>query len=112
MATIAENIKSMASLVAEVKKDFKLTENTVMRIVDMNFALAQSAGMPSLSGDEQLPSFEDGPEPLTAEQMRMFPDDIEAAVARWKDENPDAVEEAINNAEDEVLATTDHPLEN
>ena len=55
MPTIADNIQAMAKLVADVKKMHHLTEPTVLRIVDMNFALAQAAGAASFGGDEQMP---------------------------------------------------------
>lgn len=55
MTTIADNIRSMAGLIAEVKKEHHLSEGTVLRIVDMNFALAQSAGNTSFGGDEDFP---------------------------------------------------------
>ena len=43
MATLTDNINQMAGLVASVKKTYRLTEGTVMRIIDMNIALVQQA---------------------------------------------------------------------
>lgn len=99
MPSIADNVRSMAALVAEVKKDHRLTENTVMRIIDMNFALAQGAGISSLGGGEDLTileeEHEDEEEPTpfpSAEQIPMFTDD-----------------DLTNGIdEDEVLATVEH----
>jgi hypothetical protein len=58
--TIADNVESMAALVAKVKKDHHLSEATVLRIVDMNFALAQESGNRTFAGDEELPFDGDG----------------------------------------------------
>ena len=93
MPSIADNIKSMAALVAEVKKDHRLSEGTVMRIVDMNFALAQGAGINSLGGDEDLSILEaDDTIPFpTPEQMTLFDG-----------------EDTTVETEDEVLATVEH----
>lgn len=75
MATIADNIRSMAELVAEVKRNYRLTENTVLRIVDMNFALAQNTGAQTFSGDEPFPMPEGVEGDDVAEgQLMMFPD--------------------------------------
>ena len=60
MPTIADNIRSMATLIAEIKRDHKLSEGTVLRIVDMNFALAQEQGNTTFSGDEEFPFDGDG----------------------------------------------------
>lgn len=75
MATIADNIHSMAELVSSVKRTHRLTETTVMRIVDMNFALAQGTNQQSFSGDEEFPM--DSPIPLPEnddEQLTLFPE--------------------------------------
>ena len=94
MPTIEDNIKAMANLVMTVKKDTHLTENTILRIVDMNFALAQGAGLASMGGSEEIPEMGSDEVDLNSgirEQVIAFP-------------QPD---------EDEVLATTDHKeLEN
>ena len=98
MATIEENCKSMAALVAGIKKEHHLTENTVLRIIDMNFALAQAAQMPSFGGSEEIPVGE-ADEPIifpTVEQIPMF-----------------AEEDLAPDAEEDVLATVEHKeLEN
>lgn len=39
--TVGDNIRDMARLVASLKRDFRLNENTIMRIVDMNLAMAR-----------------------------------------------------------------------
>lgn len=86
MATIAENIHSMAALVAEVKKSYRLNETTIMRIVDMNFALAQQNGTPSFGGDEDFPI------PDEPKQLTMFPDndaDTAAALGIVPDATPE-----------------------
>lgn len=78
MATIADNITSMAALVAKVKREYRLTETTVLRIVDMNFAIAQSnpnAG--GFGGDETIPMPDD-------EQLEMFPEGDEAIAKALK----------------------------
>lgn len=81
MATIAENIKTMAELVAEVKKTYRLTETTVMRIVDMNFAIAQSANQQTFGGGEEV--FPEGgfpPEPEGEPTIEDGDEDVLAAV--------------------------------
>jgi hypothetical protein len=86
VSTIAENIEAMAEMVARVKKAHHLTEATVMRIVDMNFALAQSSGQPSFSGNEEL-LFPGDHEDIDLPPTIPFPDnesDIEAV-----EDNPD-----------------------
>lgn len=69
----------MAALVAGMKKKHHLQEQTIMRIVDMNFALAQSASAPSFGGDEDFPfDVEGGQTETEAEeaegQLLMFPE--------------------------------------
>lgn len=86
MTTIADNIRSMAALVSEVKRTHHLTENTVLRIVDMNFALAHQENAPDLGG------LEDGVfEPTLVDGEFTFTDEPEP------------------EGDEEVLATTDHP---
>ena len=56
MATLAENIENMADLVAKIKKSTRLSENSILRIVDMNLAMAQQNGpMGQLPDDTDLP---------------------------------------------------------
>lgn len=79
MATIGDNIRALAALVAEVKKDTRLSEATILRIVDMNFALAQNNASQTFSGDEEIEVTEDGaiaPEGLDVPegQLVMFPE--------------------------------------
>jgi hypothetical protein len=79
VATIADNIDSMAALVSGVKKKYHLQEQTIMRIVDMNFALAQSASASSFGGGEDFPfGTEDDQAPG---QMVMFPETDEETAA-------------------------------
>ena len=56
MATIADNVHEMAALVSAVKKRHQLSEQTVLRVIDMTLALAQSAlqGQPMTEADEIL----------------------------------------------------------
>jgi hypothetical protein len=81
VATISDNIRDMAQLVAEVKKTYRLTEGTVMRIVDMNFAIAQQAGKQTFNGEEDLPFEGEVIEPTEGEpteipegQLVLFPE--------------------------------------
>jgi hypothetical protein len=79
VATIADNIDSMAALVAGVKKKYHLQEQTIMRIVDMNFALAQSANAQTFSGDEDFPF--DTEDEQAEGQLVMFPESDEETAA-------------------------------
>lgn len=92
MPSIADNIESMAGLVAKVKKDHKLTEATIMRIVDMNFALAQGAGITSLGGEEEIPMPPDDEVDLNSgirEQVIAFPQPEEEPVLATTDHTPE-----------------------
>ena len=40
MATVAENIESMATLAARIKRDTRLTEGTIVRLIEFNLAYA------------------------------------------------------------------------
>lgn len=82
MATIAENIESMAVLVASVKKQTRLSEQTILRIVDMNFALAQNTGAPSFSGGEEFHSEEHE----DSNQLVMFPELTEETTEETSDD--------------------------
>ena len=78
MPTIADNVHSMAQLVKTVKRQYQLSENTVLRIVDMSFALAEQGRQPTDVGeDEDFPLTD----PETGEPI-MFPirpEDIDEA---------------------------------
>jgi hypothetical protein len=56
MATIAENVLDLAMLVKDIKRKTQLSETTIMRVVDMTFALAQQNQNPMFgpSDDEDL----------------------------------------------------------
>lgn len=41
MATFGDNIRDMAEMVNQIKRTYHLSEGTILRIIDMNFALAQ-----------------------------------------------------------------------
>lgn len=56
MATIADNILDLAMLVKDVKRKTQLSETTIMRVVDMSFALAQQNQTPNF-GPEVDPDF-------------------------------------------------------
>lgn len=106
MPTIADNIKSMAALVSEVKKENHLSEATVMHIVDMNFALAQANGQTTFSGDEDIEFPDSLPDGVTDNYtpplgipFPMSEDEIEATKADDSDEEP------------ETIALTDHTTE-
>jgi len=83
--SIADNVRSMALLVASIRRDTKLSENSILRIVDMNFALAQQ--QPEAFG-APMPEEDDLPEP---QQMTLFPE-------------PEAIE-----GDEEVLAAVTEP---
>ena len=92
MATIADNIEAMARLIAKVKRETRLTETSILRIVDMNFALAQQGqSSQGFAPEEPLP-FDLPEEPLQFDlpeengvakgQLIMFPGtDAETAEA-------------------------------
>ena len=93
----------MASLVAEVKRTHRLTENTVLKIVDMNFALAQSSGAPTFGGDEEF--MPDAPEDADEEsipegQLVMFPPVGSLTAMRNLDDDEDII--ATVKPEEEV----------
>ena len=46
MSTIADNIMAMARIVRDAKNETRLSENTILRIVDMNLTLALNAAPP------------------------------------------------------------------
>lgn len=59
-ATLADVVRQMAGLVAQVKKDYRLTETTIMRIVDMNVALHEKA-KDTARAEAQQAQFDDAP---------------------------------------------------
>jgi len=83
VATIADNIEAMARLIAKVKRETRLTETSILRIVDMNFALAQQGqSSQGFAPEEPLPF--DLPEEngMAEGQLVMFPGtDAETAEA-------------------------------
>jgi hypothetical protein len=58
MATLAENITEMAALTANLKKNYRLSENTILRLIDMNLAIQ------SQPGRFGQPDMDDSPVPL------------------------------------------------
>jgi hypothetical protein len=82
VATIADNIEVMARLVAKVKRETRLSETSILRIVDMNFALAQQGqSSQGFAPGEPLP-FEMPEEGVAEGQLIMFPEsDAETAEA-------------------------------
>lgn len=82
MATVAENAVGMADLVATIKKRFRLTETTVMRIVELNLAYAQQNNAESTyDSDENLTLDENEPLP--------FPDLVDLSEEFEKEEIED-----------------------
>lgn len=75
MATLAENIESMATLVVKVKKDTRLTENSILRIIDMNLAMAQQQA-PGMA-QQQVPDYDDEDLPMI-NPLTVVPDPDEA----------------------------------
>lgn len=53
MATIGENVLELAMLVKNVKRQTQLSETTIMRVVDMTFALAQQNRTPDFPAFEE-----------------------------------------------------------
>jgi hypothetical protein len=70
MATIEENIVQMAQMVANVKRTTHLQEQTIMRIVDMTFALAERNQPPMPEADFVFP--EEPEETPTPEETEEF----------------------------------------
>lgn len=58
MATIGDNVLELAMLVKDVKRKTQLSETTIMRVVDMTFALAQQnrGTMPDFPAFEEAPT--------------------------------------------------------
>lgn len=48
MATIGDNVLDMATLVAKAKRDHRLTEPTILHILDINVHLSQQAKSPNM----------------------------------------------------------------
>ena len=70
--TMADNITSMANLVADIKRTTKLSENSILKVVEMTLYMAQnSPGAPA-----DLPVDEDG-FPLDDEGLPIHPTDEE-----------------------------------
>lgn len=53
MATLAENIESMAEMVTKLKKNYRLSEGTILHLIDMNLAIAQNNGFGGVTPDEE-----------------------------------------------------------
>lgn len=89
MATIADNIKVMARLVQEVKRETRLTEGTILRIVDMNFALAQqnAGGFNS-----------EMPEPPVEGEFTEVPEEAEGQLTMFPDPEPVEGDEEVLDA--------------
>jgi hypothetical protein len=102
--TIADNIRTMAELVADVKKQYRLSETSILRIVDMNFAIAQQNNSQSFSGEEDIPDFPEDAihapdETIPEGQLVLFPEtpaDIEAV----EEDGDEAVIAAVVPQED------------
>jgi hypothetical protein len=60
MSTVRDNITEMNTLIASEKKRTHLSEGTILRVIDMNFALAQRGNSDPLAQyepdtDEEIP---------------------------------------------------------
>lgn len=55
MATLAESINEMASFVGELKKKYRLTENTIMRIMEITLNMRTAPPNDDANDDESLP---------------------------------------------------------
>jgi hypothetical protein len=66
MATIGDNVLELAMLVKDVKRKTQLSETTIMRVVDMTFALAQQ-NKTSASYPFDIP--EEAPDPNLLDNM-------------------------------------------
>ena len=86
MATVLENIIEMAELVKETKHRTRLSEQTILRIIDMNLALAERGKTAPLQSEEQFED-EDGPIPFPEIHEVIEPEpDEDAVVAAATDE--------------------------
>ena len=54
MTTIGENMLAMATLARQIKDETRLSEQTVLRIMDMTLAMAQA--MPPMDEADEAPS--------------------------------------------------------
>lgn len=75
MATLADNINGMAALVFDTKKRWRLTENTILRIIDMNLSMLQNAMPP----EDPFPEDNAAPEPEYIKPHAIPRDDEELA---------------------------------
>ena len=78
MATIEDNIWDMARMAQKLKRETHLNEQTIMRIIDMNLALAQQRG-------NQVPPMpqQEYPEPealFTPEELEAMQQELDNAV--------------------------------
>lgn len=56
MATLADSIYEMAKLTAQIKREFKLNENTILNIINLNMqAQAQRGSFPDVPEDDTIP---------------------------------------------------------
>lgn len=56
MATLADSIYEMAKLTAQIKREFKLNENTILNIINLNMqAQAQHKSFPDVPEDDTIP---------------------------------------------------------